>query len=66
MPAVSFLLKELGRGIRRRAAESGKEVVGAALGAEAEISNLDAVAGGEEDVLCLQVSVDNVVVVLKC
>lgn len=65
MPAVTFLLEELGRRVRRRATEIGEEVAGAALGAEAEISNLDAVAGGEEDVLRLQVSVDDVVVMLK-
>lgn len=39
--------------------------MGAALCAEAEISDLDAVAGGVEDVLRLKVSVDDVVVMLK-
>lgn len=65
VPAVTLVLEELGRGVRRRAAEVGEQVAGAALGAEAKVPDLDAVAGGEEDVLRLQVSVDDVVVVLK-
>lgn len=47
------------------ATEIGEELIKAAFCAEAEISDLDAEAGSVEDVLCLKVSVDDVVVMLK-
>lgn len=42
-----------------------EELVRAGFCAEAKVSNFDAVAGGVEDVLRLEVSVDDVVVVLE-
>ncbi|TNN75351.1 hypothetical protein EYF80_014398 [Liparis tanakae] len=62
---VTFVLEDFRSSVRRRATEVGEEVIRAVLFAEAEVSHLDAAAGGVEDVLRLKVSVDNVVVVLK-
>lgn len=59
------MLKQFRSSVRWRATEVGEEVIRAVLFAEAEVSDLDAAAGGVEDVLRLKVSVDNVVVVLK-
>ena len=58
-------LKEFRRGVRRGSAERVELLVDAAdLGGEPEVSNLDHVATrGEEDVLCLEVAVDEEVVV---
>lgn len=42
-----------------------EELAGAGLRAEAKVADFDAVAGGVEDVLRLEVSVDDVAVVLK-
>lgn len=62
---VTFILKQFRSSVWGRATEIGEELIRAALCTEAEISDLDAVAGGVEDVFRLKVSVDDVVFMLK-
>lgn len=62
---VAFYPKQFRSSIRWWATKIGEELIGAALCAEAKISNLDAVAGGVKNIFCLKVSVDDVLVVLK-
>lgn len=50
--------------VRRRATEGGKDFIGLADRAKAKIGHLSQAAGGENDVLCFQVSVDNILVML--
>lgn len=62
---VAVFPKELRSSIWWGATEGGEELSGGAHRAEAKISHLDGVTGGVEDILGLQVSMDDVVVMLK-
>lgn len=62
---VAFVFEELWSGVGWGATECGEDFRWSTHDTEAKVSHLDAVAGGVEDVLCFQVSVDDVVVMLK-
>lgn len=61
---VTFLVKQLRGRIGRRATSVVKDIDGAAGRAETKVAHFDAVSVGVEDVLSLQVSVHNVIIML--
>lgn len=62
---VTLVPEEFRSGVWRRAAEGGEDVSGFAFSAETKVTHFDAVCGGVEDIFSFQVSVDDVVVMLK-
>lgn len=59
------MFKKFRRSVRWRTTEIGEKFIWAVLCTEAEVADLDAVTGGVEDVLGLEVSVNDLAVMLK-